>query len=57
MLTFRGGKANAETITYVVGAYQDGVTLFAMHVRLNGVRENLSGTDMCWRTFSIVNGN
>jgi hypothetical protein len=59
-LVFRGGAKGAETITYAVvphaGARGTGVALVSMQVRLRGVSQNLSGDEMCWHTFGIVNG-
>lgn len=47
--------ANREHIYYDVQGYQGGIALLHMHVRLRGKRENVSGNEMCWRTFAIVN--
>lgn len=60
VLVFRGGRNNAETISYTVKPYdagdgRQGIELQSMRVRLAGARETLSGDDMCWRTFGIVN--
>ena len=50
-----GSPKKIERIYYGVMPYNDGIALLHMHVRLNGVTEDLSGTEMCWRTFSIIN--
>ncbi|QDZ06388.1 hypothetical protein FPZ24_01955 [Sphingomonas panacisoli] len=55
-LVFRGGVRGAETITYAVEAKDGGIALTAMHVRLKGTSEDLTGNNMCWRTWSIING-
>lgn len=52
-----GKHSAAERFFYDVRPYDDGIALLHMHVRLKGVSDDLSGTEMCWRTFSIVNGN
>ena len=53
-LTFRGGK-NAETIIYTVEVHQGGIALLEMKTRLGGASENLTGSKMCWQTWSIIN--
>ena len=52
-----GDKTAPETISYDVQPYDGGIALLHMHVRLQGKHEDLSGTEMCWRTFAIVNVN
>jgi hypothetical protein len=44
-----------ERIFYDVEVYNGGIALLHMHVRLGGLSQNLSGTEMCWKTFAIVN--
>lgn len=49
-------KTNAgEKIYYDVEPHNGGIALLHLHVRLNSISEDLSGNDMCWKTFSIVN--
>jgi hypothetical protein len=50
-----GERTAPETIIYDVQPYSGGIALLHMHVRLKGKKENLSGTEMCFRTFAIVN--
>ncbi len=50
-----GSVRAPEKIYYDVEPYNGGILLLHMHVRLKGVTENLSGTEMCGRTFVIVN--
>lgn len=52
---FRGGKQDSEVIYYVVEVHRNGIALLHMRVLLEGATENLTGTEMCWRTFGIVN--
>lgn len=52
-----GDKSESETIAYDVEPYNGGIALLHMHTHLKGKVENLSGTEMCWRTFAIVNVN
>lgn len=54
-LTFRGGQNNSETISYSVSVHNGGIALLNMRTRLAGTSENLTGNQMCWQTFSIVN--
>jgi hypothetical protein len=54
-LIFRGGIRNAETITYAIERHEGGIALLNMHVRLYHLSEDHTGTDMCLRTFSIIN--
>jgi hypothetical protein len=54
-LIFRGGIRNAETITYAIERHQGGIALLNMRVRLDHLSEDRTGTDMCLRTFSIIN--
>jgi hypothetical protein len=54
-LTFRGGEKNAERITYTVEVHEGGIALVDMKVRLSGASEDLTGSKMCWQTWSIVN--
>ncbi len=49
-----GARSASETITYDIQPHGGGIALLHMHVRLKGKIEDLSGTDMCWRTFGIV---
>ena len=53
-LIFRGGRGNAETITYAVERHEGGIALLNMRVRLYHLSEDRTGTDMCLRTFSII---
>lgn len=55
-LIFRGGRRNAETITYSIEPHQGGIALLNMRVRLYHLSEDRAGTDMCLRTFVIING-
>jgi len=55
-LIFRGGRRNAETITYAIVPHGGGIALLNMRVRLYHLSEDRSGTDMCLRTFVIMNG-
>ena len=50
-----GEKTKPETIIYDVEPHAGGIALLHMHVNIGGKKEILSGTAMCWRTFSIVN--
>jgi hypothetical protein len=50
-----GDTTAPEFIGYDVQPNNGGIELLHMHVRLQGKREDLSGNDMCWRTFGIVN--
>jgi hypothetical protein len=54
-LVFRGGRRNAETITYSIEPHQGGIALLNMRVRLYHSSEDHSGTEMCMHTFIIVN--
>jgi len=54
-LIFRGGRRNTETITYAIVPHEGGIALLNMHVRLYHLSEDRTGTDMCLRTFSIIN--
>lgn len=47
-------KSN-ERIVYDVEPYNGGIALLHMHVRLQGINEDLSGNEMCFRTFGLVN--
>jgi hypothetical protein len=55
-LIFRGGRRNAETITYAIAPHEGGVALLTMRVRLYHLSEDRTGTDMCLRTFVSING-
>jgi hypothetical protein len=55
-LIFRGGIRNAETITYAIERHEGGIALLNMRVRLHHLSEDRTGTDMCLRTFVIING-
>jgi hypothetical protein len=55
-LIFRGGIRNAETITYAIERHEGGIALLNMRVRLHNLSEDRTGTDMCLRTFVIING-
>ena len=55
MFSQTGAKTAAETIIYDIQPYNSGIALLHMHVRLKGKQEDLSGTEMCFRTFGIVN--
>jgi len=55
-LIFRGGIRNAETITYAIDRHEGGIALLNMRVRLHNLSEDRTGTDMCLRTFVIING-
>ena len=54
-LIFRGGRRNAETITYRIEPHGGGIALLSMRVRLYHLFEDRVGTDMCLRTFMIIN--
>jgi hypothetical protein len=56
-LIFRGGIRNAETITYAIERHEGGIALLNMRVRLYHLSEDRTGTDMCQRTFTIINGS
>lgn len=45
----------SQTVTYKVEPHDSGVSLLSMEVRLDGVKEDVAGNDMCWKTFNIVN--
>ena len=49
------GVTPRERIYYDVQVHNGGIALLHMHVRLHGKVEDLTGTKMCWQTFSIVN--
>jgi hypothetical protein len=55
-LIFQGGIRNAETITYAIERHEGGIALLNMRVRLHHLSEDRTGTDMCLRTFVIING-
>lgn len=56
LLTFRGGRLNAETVIYWVNTVEGGsLGLTTMRIRLHGVSENIQGDDMCARTYAIIN--
>jgi hypothetical protein len=54
-LIFRGGRRNAETITYSIEPHAGGIALLDMHVRLHHLSEDHSGTQMCMYTFILIN--
>jgi len=54
-LIFRGGRRNAETITYTITPHEGGIALQSMRVRLYHLSEDHTGTDMCLHTFMIIN--
>lgn len=53
-LTFRGGVRGREYISYAVRPYGQAVAILSVKVRLQGKSEDLRGTEMCWRTYSIL---
>lgn len=61
ILLFASGEASndGERIYYDVepheGPLGPGLGLLHMHVRLDGIHEDLSANEMCWKTFDIVN--
>jgi hypothetical protein len=56
LLFSQNGQPNdLETIVYDVEPHNGGISLLHMHVRMKGVTEDLSGNDMCWKTFAIIN--
>jgi hypothetical protein len=56
-LIFRGGRRNAETITYTIAPHGGGIALQSMRVRLYHLSEDHTGTDMCLHTFMIINAS
>ena len=50
-----GTEEAAETISYIVEPHAGGIALLHMKVRLDGVSEDLSGSEMCWKTWGIIN--
>jgi uncharacterized membrane protein YccF (DUF307 family) len=44
-----------EKIFFDVEPHNGGIALLHMHARLVGISEDLSGTEMCWKVFSIIN--
>lgn len=61
ILLFASGEASngGERIYYDVepheGPLGPGLGLLHMHVRFDGIKEDLSANEMCWKTFGIVN--
>ena len=55
LFSVEGNSSAKESIKFDIEPHDNGVALLHMHVRLDGITEDLSGSEMCWKVFDIVN--